>query len=170
MNDLLLDLKDKMELLLQKASKIESNIARLDEKIDDQIKLLRSHLIQVKRGQPLRDTTILNGLVYEEISAKEAYIRWQHDSGEILLIDVSSVNQSSLSIKDNHFLHLRFDQIEKSALKIPSQYTTLFIISEDGIESILACQYLAKFCPQQITHVAGGLTYWLKENSQNQGI
>jgi len=170
MNDLLLDLKDKIELLLQKTSKIESNIARLDDKIDDQNRLLRSHLVQVKRGQPLRDSTILNGLVYEEISAREAYIRWQHDNGEILLVDVTSSEHSSLIIKDSHFCHLPFNKIEQGPLNISSHYTTLFIISADGIESILACQYIAKFCSQQITHIAGGYSYWLKESIKEEGV
>ncbi|HAZ11874.1 MAG: hypothetical protein A2X86_07515 [Bdellovibrionales bacterium GWA2_49_15] len=148
-----------LDLINARLGNIEKNISRIDEKLDFSIALQRNHLIRVKNGEDVDDNMILYGKPYNDLSPAKAYEIFQNQDMDFIIVDVSSADYK-LPKRIEGAIHIPFLSLEKRAGEIPSRITPILVISEDGLNSILACEQLIKRGFFNINNISGGHQFW----------
>ncbi|MBI2522129.1 MAG: rhodanese-like domain-containing protein [Bdellovibrio sp.] len=148
-----------LDLINARLGNIEKNIARIDEKLEFSIALQRNHLIRVKNGEDIDDNMILFGKPYNDLSPAKAYEIYQNQDMDFIIVDVSGPDYKIPKRLDGS-INIPFSSLEKRAGEIPSRITPILVISEDGLNSILACELLIKKGFFNINNISGGHQFW----------
>lgn len=155
--------------LSERLDKIEKRIDQLEEKMDTSFAIQSTNLMRVKNGQSLSDDYILNQRPYNDISPEKAYKIYSDKDADFLLLDVSSKGfyperELPESVK------IPFEELNVRLNELPGKTTSILVISENGTNSIKACELLSSNGYHNINNISGGHKFWpgnrLKDTSK----
>jgi rhodanese-related sulfurtransferase len=140
-------------------ARLEERILELEVRIQKLLEIERNHLIRIKNGEEVSDEFILSGRTYLDLSPEKAWRLYRNPDFNFILLDVSSGDfepQNRLP----EALHIPWEELPDRFLEISSRTTPLMIISEDGTNSVLACEFLVKCGFYNCNNVSGGYKFW----------
>lgn len=140
-------------------ARLEERILQLEQHIEQLNQINRNHLIRVKNHEQVSDDFIYNGRKYQDISPEKAWKLYNDKNFDFILIDVSAKDfQTDRKIPEA--LHIPWEDFRERFFEITSKTTPILIISEDGTNSVLACEFLVKRGYYNCNNVSGGYKYW----------
>jgi rhodanese-related sulfurtransferase len=150
---------EQLQIFEEEFERLENKMFELEEKMKRWNDVHRSHLIRVKNGEQLSDEFIQQGKTYLDVSPEKAWKLYQDPDYSFLIVDVSSKDyQPSHSIPEA--VHMPWEQFAEMSLSLHNTTSPIFIISEDGTKSILACELLVKRGFYNCCNISGGHQYW----------
>lgn len=153
-----------LELINSRLTNIEKNIERIDEKLDFSIQLQRNHLIRVKNGSMIDDNMILMGAPYNDLSPQAAMQVIQNPDMDYAIIDITAKDFEPRGGHLDGAFRIPFETLSHRWAEIQSRTTPLLVISEDGLNSIRACELLVKKGYLNINNVSGGYRFLARDN------
>ncbi len=139
--------------------RLENKVIELENKITEMIKLDRTHLIRVKNREEISDEFIISGKTYQDLSPEKAWKLYQNMDYNFILIDVSAV-EFEPKFRLAEAVKMPWDDFPMRSLEIQSRSMPIFLISEDGVKSILACEFLVKRGFYNCSNISGGYEHW----------
>jgi rhodanese-related sulfurtransferase len=139
---------------------LEGRIFLLEQKIEQMIEVERNHLIRVKNNEEVSDEFIQNGRKYQDLSPEKAWKLYCNKDFDFILIDVSD-KEFTPEAKIPEAQHIPWEDFPERFYEITSRTTPILIISEDGTNSVLACEYLAKRGYYNCNNISGGYKHWV---------
>lgn len=140
-------------------ARLEERCLQLEQKMENMIQVERNHLIRVKNKEELSDDFIYHGRKYQDISPEKAWRLYCNKDFDFILIDVSAKDYKPLN-KIPEAVHIPWDEFADRFIEIVSHTTPILVISEDGTNSVLACEFLVKRGFYNCNNVSGGYKYW----------
>jgi rhodanese-related sulfurtransferase len=146
-------------MLKEQVKELETEIAVLKQELAHSFNVQRCHLLRVKNGDQLSDEYILSGKLYNDYSPEQAFDLYNEKDQNFILLDVSDKNYTPPKTLNEaikiplHELPIRFKEIVNKAVPI-------FVISEDGTKSILACEILNQCGYFNVNNISGGYKFW----------
>ncbi len=147
---------DKFE---REISRLEGRILELETRIHKMLDIERNHLIRIKNGEEISDDFVQHGRAYLDLSPEKAWKLYRNPDFDFILIDVTSKNYEPVN-RLPEALHIPWEEFEERFFEIQTHTTPLMIISEDGTNSVLACEFLVKRGFYNCNNVSGGYKYW----------
>jgi rhodanese-related sulfurtransferase len=158
---------EKYNQLVKRLEYLENRVKFLEQSAHKKNFLLKSFLCRMKNGEELSNDFIVNEMSYLDLSPEKAYRIYQDPNRDFVFLDVSKqVFQPSLEIAEAKKIPL--EDLEFSTHLLPGKKTFIFVISEDGVRSILACKKLSKLGYYNLNNISGGYRYWPGKNSSQQ--
>lgn len=148
-----------LDMINNRLTNIEKNIARIEEKVDFSITLQRNHLIRVKNGQDIDDSMILYGRPYNDLTPQRAFDIYNNPDIDFILLDVSEKNFTPPEQLDG-VIHIPLEELKERCHEISSHTATIMIISEQGLRSIKACEVLIQKGYFNVSNISGGYMFW----------
>ncbi len=139
--------------------RLEGKILALEQKMEQLVHRERNHLIRVKNREEITDDFIQQGRSYQDLSPEKAWKLYRQDDFDFILIDVSARDYKPFK-RPPEALHMPWDEFSEKSLDIQSRTTPIFIISEDGTNSVLACEFLVKRGFYNCNNISGGYKFW----------
>ena len=149
----------KFNEMSEQIQNLQEQIYKLNEKLEVYQDIERSHLMRVKNGEKLSDDYILNGRKYNDMSPEIAHKFYSQNDTHFILIDVSK-EEFVPSIEFAEATKIPLDELNFRYKEIASKTTQILVISEDGVSSIKACEFLNKMGFYNINNISGGYKYW----------
>lgn len=149
-----------INLLTGRVAAVERKLMRMQEEIDRQLAIQRSHMVRLKNREDLSDDFILRGKSYNDLSPEKAWKLFQKPDLDFVFIDVSHGEFIPQGPRPSVVIHIPLEQLEQRWEEIPNRATPLFLISEDGLRSVLACDYLARKGFFNCNNISGGWKFW----------
>jgi rhodanese-related sulfurtransferase len=140
-------------------SQLEGRILELETRIHKLLEIERNHLIRVKNKEEVSDEFILNGRTYLDLSPEKAWRLYRNPDFDFILVDVTSKDYQPRN-RLPEALHIPWEEFAERFLEISSRTTPLLIISEDGTNSVLACEFLVKRGYYNCNNISGGYKCW----------
>ncbi len=138
---------------------LEERILELESRIEQMIQIERNHLVRVKNHEEISDEFIQHGRKYQDLSPEKAWKLYCNKDYDFIMIDVSEKDYKPLShIPEAQ--KMPWSEFREKFLEIQSKTTPIIIISEDGTNSILACEFLVKRGFYNCNNVSGGYKHW----------
>jgi rhodanese-related sulfurtransferase len=150
-----------LEFIHQKISRLEETMNRQEENLKASLVLLRHQIVHVKNGIPDQDETILYSLPYNDLSPQKAFhfITQGHIDFILLNVGRETIDHKKFPTL-NENLHIPLEQLKSRFHEIPKKLMPLILISEDGLDSIKACEWLASKGFYHLNNISGGLLFW----------
>jgi rhodanese-related sulfurtransferase len=155
----LLRIFEQLEIVVQKIERIEKKLETMDEKLDLSISIQRNHLIRVKNQEPMKDEMILLGKPYNDLSPEDAYAIYSENSMDFIFLDVSS-DYFQAPLELDSVIKIPLENLYEDYHALVNNKTPILIISEDGLKSILACEFLVKKGYFNVNNISGGYRFW----------
>lgn len=149
-----------LQVFEQEIERLETKVMQLENKITDMIKLDRTHLIRVKNKEEISDEFIISGKTYQDLSPEKAWKLYQNMDYNFILVDVSSVDFEP-KFRLPEALKMPWEDFAIRSLELQSRSIPIFVISEDGTKSILACEFLVKRGFYNCSNISGGYAHWV---------
>ncbi|MCT4642045.1 MAG: hypothetical protein N4A33_07065 [Bacteriovoracaceae bacterium] len=146
---------------------LKEEITNLENKIKDLTSFIESSLLRISQYENLNDQMIINKTKYNDLNPQKAYEIYSKHNYNFLLLDVSKLNHS-LEIEEAIKVELEF--LEMNIENLTSIRTPIFIISEKGVRSILACEILSNYGFLNINNISGGHKFWPGHKKTNLKI
>ena len=140
-------------------ARLEGRILGLETSINKLIEIERNHLIRIKNGEQLSDDFVQNGRAYLDLSPDKAFKMYRNPNFDFILIDVTSIDFEDTS-RLPEAIHITWEDFIDRFIEIQTKTTPLFIISEDGTTSVLACEFLVKHGYFNCNNISGGYKFW----------
>ncbi len=140
-------------------ARLEGRILELETSINKLIEIERNHLIRLKNGEQLSDDFVQNGRAYLDLSPDKAFKMYRNPNFDFILIDVTSIDFEDTS-RLPEAIHIPWEDFSDRFIEIQTKTTPLFIISEDGTTSVLACEFLVKHGYFNCNNISGGYKFW----------
>ena len=140
-------------------ARLEGRILELETSINKLIEIERNHLIRLKNGEQLSDDFVQNGRAYLDLSPDKAFKMYRNPNFDFILIDVTSIDFEDTS-RLPEAIHIPWEDFSVRFIEIQTKTTPLFIISEDGTTSVLACEFLVKHGYFNCNNISGGYKFW----------
>lgn len=138
---------------------LEEKILRMENRLEQLIQIERNHLIRVKNHEEISDDFIYYGKPYQDLSPDKAWKLYNNPDFDFIFIDVSSKDfQPERKIPEAH--HIPWEEFSERFIEIQSRTIPIFIISEDGTNSVLACEFLVKRGFFNCNNISGGHKFW----------
>jgi rhodanese-related sulfurtransferase len=138
---------------------LEGKVLELEQKLDRLIEIERNHLIRIKNREELSDEFISQGRLYQDLSPEKAWKLYSNRDFDFILLDVSSAQFKPVE-EIPEAIKIPWEDFRDRFTEIQSRTTPLFIISEDGTSSILACEFLVKHGFYNCNNISGGYKHW----------
>ena len=138
---------------------LEGKILELEQRIEKLIQIERNHLIRVKNHEEISDDFIQNGRRYQDLTPEKAWKLYCNKDYDFIMIDVSSVDFEA-PCKIPEAIHIPWENFKDRSLEIQNKTTPILIISEDGANSILACEFLVMRGYYNCNNISGGYKHW----------
>lgn len=138
---------------------LEGRILQLEQKIEQMIEVERNHLIRVKNNEEVSDEFIQNGRRYQDLSPEKAWKLYCDRDFDFILIDVSD-KEFNPDNKIPEAQKIPWEDFPNRFYEITTKTTPILIISEDGTNSVLACEYLTKRGYYNCNNISGGYKHW----------
>lgn len=138
---------------------LEEKILTLEQRLEQQLQIERNHLIRVKNGEEISDEFLQHGRQYNDLSPEKAWKLYCNPDFNFILIDVSHKDYEPVR-KIPESIHIPWEEFHDRFYEIVSKTTPILIMSEDGTNSILACEFLVKRGYFNCNNVSGGYKYW----------
>ena len=160
----IIDHSKEVEELELRVSNLESLIFTLKKKLHDLEQQNRSSTLRLNNQEKLSVDFITTNSRYQDLSPEKAFEFYNNKDRNFILLDVSSKDFKPIA-DFPEVLNIPLEYLADSLVKIPNQASSILIISEDGIKSILACEYLSKAGYYNLNNISGGYKYWLGHNN-----
>ena len=138
---------------------LEGRILQLEQRIEQMIEVERNHLIRVKNNEEVSDEFIQNGRRYQDLSPEKAWKLYCDRDFDFILIDVSD-KEFNPDNKIPEAQKIPWEDFPNRFYEITTKTTPILIISEDGTNSVLACEYLTKRGYYNCNNISGGYKHW----------
>lgn len=138
---------------------LEAKIFELERKLEKSLSVERNHLIRVKNKEDVSDDFLYNGRSYQDLTPERAYKLYKNQDFDFILLDVSNRNYSPEE-RLPEAIHIPWEELEARFLEITQMTTPILVISEDGVKSVLACEFLVKRGFYNCNNVSGGYKFW----------
>lgn len=145
--------------LAKQIERLEDKIFELEKRVDKSLAIERNHLIRIKNKEDVSDDFIHHGRSYQDLSPDKAYKLYKNKDFDFILLDVSSYNHTPEE-KLPESMHIPWEELETRFLEITQMTTPILVISEDGVKSVLACEFLVKRGYYNCNNISGGYKYW----------
>lgn len=139
--------------------RLENKVLDLEQRLQTLSEIHRNHLIRVKNHEVLSDDFVRLGKTYQDLSPEKAWELYQNPDFNFILIDVSSSDHKPHQVIPEA-IHMPWENFREASLSLHSTTTPIFVISEDGTKSILACEFLVKRGFYNCNNISGGHLYW----------
>lgn len=140
-------------------ARLEEQVLKLNQKIDQMVQIERNHLIRVKNNEEISDEFINQGRKYHDLAPEKAWKLYCNKDFDFILLDVSSADYKPLR-QIPEAQHIPWNELAERFLEITSRTTPILVICEDGTNSILACEFLVKRGYYNCSNVSGGYKHW----------
>lgn len=158
-NDRIKNVFTQLRVFEETIEHLESKILQLENKLEEMIQIERNHLIRVKNHEHISDDFIQQGKCYQDIAPERAHKLYQDNNYNFILIDVSS-NEYKPRHRLPEAIRMPWEDFQERFIEIQNHTTPIFIISEDGTNSILACEFLVKRGFFNCNNISGGYKFW----------
>lgn len=148
-----------LQMFETEIGRLEGRILELETRIQKLLEVERNHLIRVKNGEELSDDFIQNGRSYMDLSPDKAWRMYRNPDFDFILIDVSASDYEPQN-RLPEAIHIPWEEFPERFIEINSHTTPLLIISEDGTNSVLACEFLVKRGYYNCNNISGGYKFW----------
>ncbi len=138
---------------------LEERILQLESRIEQMIQVERNHLVRVKNKEEVSDEFIQHGRKYQDLSPEKAWKLYSNKDYDFILIDVTEKNYKPLSVIPEA-QRIPWPEFSERFFEIQSKTTPIIIISEDGTNSVLACEFLVSRGYFNCNNVSGGYKHW----------
>jgi rhodanese-related sulfurtransferase len=138
---------------------LEGRILELETRIHKLLEIERNHMVRIKNGEEISDDFIQNGRTYLDLSPEKAFRLYRNPDFDFILIDVTAKDFEAQH-RLPEALHIPWEDFSERFLEIQTRTTPLLIISEDGTNSVLACEYLVKRGYFNCNNISGGYKFW----------
>lgn len=158
------NLFEQLNIFEQQVIRLEEKIAQLEDQLNDNFKDVRNKLVRVKNKQDLPDDFILSARKYLDLSPQKASQLYYSNDFDFMLIDVSH-SDFSPPLNFPEAIRIPWEHFPQRYLEIQSKATPLLIISEDGVNSVLACNFLIKKGFYNTNNISGGYKFWIEKEA-----
>jgi rhodanese-related sulfurtransferase len=148
---------------------LQEQIYTLNQKLEVFQSISSTQLMRVKNGESLSDDYILNARSYNDMSPESALEYYNQNDTQFILLDVSSKDFTP-SEDLPEALKIPIDDLNFRYNEITSRKTQILVISEDGVSSIRACEFLNEMGFFNINNVSGGYKYWRGFQLENKQL
>ena len=138
---------------------LEEKILELEQKIEHMVQIERNHLIRVKNHEEVSDEFLYHGRKYQDLSPEKAWKLYCNKDFDFIMIDVSAKDYKPQR-KIPEAQHIPWEEFQERFFEIQTKTTPIMIISEDGTNSVLACEFLVKRGYYNCNNVSGGYKHW----------
>lgn len=138
---------------------LEERCLQLEQKMSEMLQIERNHLIRIKNKEELSDDFLYNGRKYQDLSPEKAWKLYNDKDFDYILIDVSAKDYKPVS-SIPEALHIPWEEFPERFIEITSATIPILVISEDGTNSILACEFLARRGYYNCNNISGGYKFW----------
>lgn len=148
-----------IDLLNQKIDSLSEEVVNLKNQIKTKDELFKTYFSRLASNEAISFESIDFEMGYLDFSPTEAFEKYSKDDYNFVLLDVSEKNFMPISlIEESLMIELEF--LEMRANEITSKSTPIYVISEDGTRSILACELLYRLGFKNINNISGGHKFW----------
>ncbi len=152
-------LSEQLQVFEEDIDRLENKIFELESKMEKIIQVERDHLIRLKNKEDVSDEFLAQGKTYQDLSPEKAWKFYQQEDFNFIFIDVSSGDFRPLK-RVPEAIHIPWEDFSDRFIEIQSRTVPIFIISEDGTNSILACEFLVKQGFYNCNNISGGYKHW----------
>jgi rhodanese-related sulfurtransferase len=152
------NLFQQLQIFEQEINRFEARILELENRIEQLIQVERNHLIRVKNREEVPDDFLFQGRKYQDLSPEKALRQYQNKDFDFILLDVSPQDYQGYRLPEAYCIP--WEELPERFLEIQSMTTPIFIISEDGTNSVLACEFLVKRGYFNCNNISGGYKFW----------
>lgn len=153
--------------LEEKVDMLEKKIQNLKAAHLNEITLLKTQVVRIKNHEQLSDDYIFNSRPYHDLSPERAMRLYNDRDHNFFMLDVSRPEYQPLRTF-SEAINIPLEELSIRHREIGNKQATIFVISEDGTRSILACDLLYKAGFYNLNHVSGGYKYWPAPKSKTQ--
>lgn len=140
-------------------ARLEERILQLEQHLDQLVQIQRNHLIRVKNEEQVPDDFIYYGRKYQDMSPDRAWKLYNDKNYDFIVLDVSARDYKPFK-KIPEAVHIPWEELHDRFYEISSKTTPIMVISEDGVNSVLACEFLVKRGYFNCNNISGGYKYW----------
>ncbi len=148
-----------LQIFEDEINRLEAKILELESNLERIIQIERNHLTRIKNKEQLPDDFIQNGKEYLDLNPEKAWNLYQDKNFDFIVLDVSSEDLSD-EIRLPEAIKIPWEQLPERFMEIKSKIIPIMVISEDGRDSILACEFLAKRGFFNCNNISGGYRFW----------
>jgi rhodanese-related sulfurtransferase len=146
--------------LAQRVARVEQLLVQLEAETQRQMAIQRNHLVRVKNQEPLTDDFLQNGRSYYDLTPEKAWELFKDKSKDFIFLDVSYKDYAPEGERPIECLHIPLEELEVRWQELPNKSTPIFVISEEGLRSILACDFLNSKGYFNCNNISGGWKFW----------
>lgn len=150
-----------INLLTGRLAGIERKLMKLQEDVDRQFAIQRAHMVRLKNRELVSDDFLARGLAYNDLSPERAWELFKRPDFDYVFLDVSFDGFEPQGPRPSHAIHIPLEELELRYEELPQNNSTpILIISEEGLRSVLACEFLAGRGLFNCNNVSGGWRHW----------
>jgi len=150
-------MRDQIDRLRWKVQSLEEQNNELREDLNRALKILRKHMLSIKKGENISEVAILDGLPYDSITGKEL-VTYLKENPDAIPLDVRTQQEFNLGFIPGA-LHVPIDQLHYRTEDLKT-YKDRPIIAycASGARAEVACEVLADNDFQIIKILKGGIS------------
>jgi len=145
--------------------KLQASLSSLQERVE-RIELTsgrsivdRYHLLRVKNKEELSDQYIIQGMGYLDLSPDKAFRVYGEQNKDFIILDVSSESYTPFKPLEEA-RKIPLESLEERVHELTNRAQSIFVISENGTKSILACKLLNQHGFFNLNNISGGYKFW----------
>ena len=165
MKDFSQNLFNRLNLLESKIQFMEEKILQMEENHEKKVSLLKSYILKIKNNEFISNANINSQVDYNDLSPEKAHEIYSSPISNIILLDVS---ESKHDFKISHSTKIPLSQLERFLDKKENKNKNIFVISESGTDSILACESLIEHGFYNVSNISGGHQCWPGHKQERQ--
>jgi rhodanese-related sulfurtransferase len=149
----------KLDRIEASLNALERRLDHLEKKLDAAIELNRGYMVKIKNNMYLSDSAILFGMSYCDLSPEMAWDFFNNSDRDFDVLDVSRLGHE-VPARIAHSIHIPAENLHDRINEVRSRTRPLLVISENGVNSIKACELLARKGYLNVYNVSGGHEFW----------
>lgn len=145
--------------ILGRLTEFENRLDKIEDSFEEALHAIRCNMVRVKNGENLSDDFIANSRTYNDLSPERAFEYYNESDNDFILLDVSSKKYvPAVEIAESTKIPL--DELAIRHTELKNKLVPYLVISEDGVNSIIACEILYKLGFKNINNISGGYKFW----------
>jgi len=149
----------KLNEVMDRLDDIEKRLNRLEKETSDEFDIQKCQMMRLKNGDFVSDDYILNARSYNDLSPEQAWEQYNEIDLDFILLDVSQKSFYPLE-ELPEAINIPLEELNLRVREMVNKATRVFVISENGTRSILACEMLNKHGYFNVNNISGGYKFW----------
>lgn len=150
---------EQLQIFEKEINRLEGKVLELEQRMEMLIQVERNHLIRLKNNEEPSDDFLAHGRKYQDLSPEKAWKLYQNKDFDFILLDVSARDYRPYR-RIPEATHIPWEEFYDRFFEIQAKTTPILIISEDGTNSVLACEHMVKHGYYNCNNVSGGYKFW----------